>query len=67
MEYIKSKLSEDLAKIHRALKGAICIAAIQKHPNSNQPLGGMHSMQKPTLAIALDYNKTIRKAIPYYK
>jgi phage/plasmid primase-like uncharacterized protein len=52
-------ISEDLARIHRALNNSICIAAIQKHPDNNQPLGGMHAMQKPTLSIALNYDNII--------
>jgi len=42
-----------IAEIHKKLKGAIAIVAIQKNPGVDIGLGGYRSLEKPRLALAI--------------
>lgn len=43
-----------LAEIHKKLKGAICILALQKNPGTKMGLGGFRSAEKPRLYLSMD-------------
>ena len=42
-----------LAAIHKKLKGALAIVAIQKNPGTDTGLGGFRTLEKPRLALAM--------------
>lgn len=46
-----------LAEIHKKLKGAIAIVAIQKNPGVDVGLGGFRGLEKPRLYLAMSPNK----------
>lgn len=48
------RVSGTLADIHRKLKDALCIIALQKNPGSTTGLGGFRTLEKPRLALAMD-------------
>lgn len=43
-----------IAEIHRKLKGAIGIIALQKNPGADTGLGGFRTLEKPRLALAVE-------------
>jgi len=46
-----------LAEIHRKLKGAIAIIALQKNPGTDVGLGGFRTLEKPRLALAMGQSR----------
>lgn len=44
-----------LQRIHKKLKGATCIVALQKNKGTETGLGGYRSLEKPRLYLAMDY------------
>uniref|UniRef100_A0A6M3LPZ9 Putative bifunctional DNA primase/polymerase n=1 Tax=viral metagenome TaxID=1070528 RepID=A0A6M3LPZ9_9ZZZZ len=55
-----------LADIHRKLGGGVAICAIQKQPGSTVGLGGQFTQFKPSLTLAMDWQKVkIVKAKDY--
>ena len=42
-----------LAEIHKKLKGALAVVAIQKNPGTDTGLGGFRTLEKPRLALAM--------------
>jgi len=52
-----------LAEIHKKLKGAVAIVALQKNPGLKMGLGGFRSAEKPRLYLSMDSGLiTIQKA-----
>ncbi len=52
-----------LAEIHKRLKGAVAIVALQKNPGVHVGLGGYRGMEKPRLYLSMDSGSiTIQKA-----
>ena len=51
------KVGGTLAEIHRKLKGALAIVAIQKNPGVDTGLGGFRTLEKPRLALAMEPGK----------
>ncbi|MFX0198040.1 MAG: bifunctional DNA primase/polymerase, partial [Candidatus Hodarchaeota archaeon] len=47
------EVSKHLAEIHKKLKGAIAIVAIQKNPGTDVGLGGFRGLEKPRLYLAM--------------
>ncbi|MFC1534408.1 bifunctional DNA primase/polymerase [Thermodesulfobacteriota bacterium] len=47
------EVSGKLAEIHKKLKGAIAVVALQKNKNTDTGLGGYRSLEKPRLALAM--------------
>jgi hypothetical protein len=48
------EISKPLAEIHKKLKGAIAIVALQKNPGNDTGLGGYRTLEKPRLALSID-------------
>jgi hypothetical protein len=48
------EISKPLAEIHKKLKGAVAIVALQKNPGNDTGLGGYRTLEKPRLALSLD-------------
>lgn len=51
------EVSKHLAEIHKKLKGAIAIVAIQKNPGTDVGLGGFRGLEKPRLYLAMGKGK----------
>ena len=51
------KVGGTLAEIHRKLRGALAIVAIQKNKGTDMGLGGFRTLEKPRLALAMDSGK----------
>lgn len=49
------EVSGRLAEIHNKLKGAVAIVALQKNPGQDAGLGGMRSLEKPRLYLAMGH------------
>jgi hypothetical protein len=47
------EVSGRIAEIHKKLKGAIAIIALQKNPNVDTGLGGFRGLEKPRLYLAM--------------
>jgi ABC-type phosphonate transport system ATPase subunit len=50
-------VAKHLSDIHKRLKGAIAIVAIQKNPGTDTGLGGFRGMEKPRLYLAMSKGK----------
>jgi len=48
------EISKPLAEIHKKLKGAVAIVALQKNPGCDTGLGGYRTLEKPRLALSID-------------
>jgi hypothetical protein len=48
------EISKPLAEIHKKLKDAIAIVALQKNPGCDTGLGGYRTLEKPRLALSID-------------
>jgi hypothetical protein len=51
------KVGGQLAEIHKKLKGAIAIVALQKNAGSDTGLGGFRGLEKPRLYLAMSPSK----------
>jgi len=51
------EVSDYINRIFRKLDGALCFIALQKNPGSETGLGGMRTLEKPRLALALDFQE----------
>jgi hypothetical protein len=47
------QVGQFIADIHKKLKGAIAVIALQKNPGIDVPLGGQRGLEKPRLAVTL--------------
>jgi len=47
------EVSKHLAEIHKKLRGAVAIVAIQKNPGTDVGLGGFRGLEKPRLYLAM--------------
>lgn len=52
------KIPSLIGKMHKKLKGGVCITALQKHPHKDHGAGGFGTMNKPSLYCLLDYDRS---------